>query len=197
MKQPSRWVVFLIALALWGLSPMNAGARELPVIRIGILRDGPAVRFPETREILQQEILALTAAEFDVRFPPTADLDGNWEPARIRVTLTPREAAPALGELRALVGEFANELLSCAWRQRLVAANRPVVEEVTRRALATAMGPPTLDDLANFDFTDEPFDDPLGIAVSWEEKYGKSEPAEAGAEAAEPADPPAEPKSES
>ena len=33
----------------------------------------------------------------------------------------------------------------------------------------------TLDDLEDFDFTEEPFDDPLGIAQSWEEKYGKKD----------------------
>ena len=41
---------------------------------------------------------------------------------------------------------------------------------VTTQALAGAMGAPTLDDLASFDFTEEGFDDPLGIAMSWEEK---------------------------
>jgi hypothetical protein len=35
------------------------------------------------------------------------------------------------------------------------------------------MGPPSLDDLEKFDFSAEAFDDPLGIAMSWEEKYGK------------------------
>ena len=35
------------------------------------------------------------------------------------------------------------------------------------------MGPPSLDDLASFDFSDQGFDDPLGIAMSWEEKHGK------------------------
>ena len=111
MKQPSRWVVFLIALALWGLSPMNAGARELPVIRIGILRDGPAVRFPETRAILQEEILALTTAEFDVRFPPAAHRDGNWEPARIRAALDGLLADPQVDIVVTLGAIASNEAL--------------------------------------------------------------------------------------
>ena len=51
-------------------------------------------------------------------------------------------------------------------------------------ALATgAPAEPSLDDLANFDFTEEAFDDPLGIAMSWEEKYKKKTPAEEAAEA--------------
>jgi His-Xaa-Ser system protein HxsD len=92
---------------------------------------------------------------------------------RVRVTLTPRGGAADAETARALAGEFANELLSCAWRQRVVAANRPLIEAVTSRALAAAMGPPSLDELAAFDYTDPPFDDPLGIAVPWEEKYGR------------------------
>jgi outer membrane protein TolC len=111
MKQPSRWVVFLIALALWGLSPMNADARELPVIRIGILRDGPAVRFPETRAILKEEILALTTAEFDVRFPPAADRDGNWEPADIRAALDGLLADPQVDIVVTLGAIASNEAL--------------------------------------------------------------------------------------
>jgi hypothetical protein len=37
------------------------------------------------------------------------------------------------------------------------------------------MGPPSLEDLAAYDFSDEPLEDPLGIAMSWEEKYKKKE----------------------
>ncbi len=57
------------------------------------------------------------------------------------------------------------------------------IETVTVQAIAGAMGEPSLDDLADFDFTDEALDDPLGIAQSWEEKYGRPAPAKAEAEA--------------
>lgn len=98
-------------------------------------------------------------------------------------TLTPKgEASPEA--LRAMLGEFANELLSQAWRQKIIEENRVVIETVTTQALAGAMGPPTLDDLAAFDFTEDAFDDPLGIAMSWEEKYRKKTPAEAAQEGA-------------
>ncbi len=90
----------------------------------------------------------------------------------LSVTLTPKAAA-APEALRAMVGEFANELLSQAWRQKILEENRVVIETVTTQALAGAMGPPSLDDLAAFDFSEESFDDPLGIAMSWEEKYKK------------------------
>jgi hypothetical protein len=77
------------------------------------------------------------------------------------------------GALERLTGEFANELLACAWRALIADESRAVIESATARALAGAMGAPSLDDLESFDFGDQPLEDPLGIALSWEEKYGK------------------------
>jgi His-Xaa-Ser system protein HxsD len=106
-------------------------------------------------------------------------------PERYRVLLAPKKAD---GELRAqlvrLAGEMANELLAAAYRQRLQAENRALVESVTLRAMRGALGPPeaapSLDELEGFDFSAEAFEDPLGIAMSWEEKYGKKTPPAAG-----------------
>jgi His-Xaa-Ser system protein HxsD len=75
--------------------------------------------------------------------------------------------------LRGYVGEFANELLSQAYRARILTENRALIEAVTTQALAGAMGPPSLDDLQGFDFSADGFEDPLGIATSWEDKYKK------------------------
>jgi len=86
------------------------------------------------------------------------------------VTLASKKGDATPEGLRAMVGEFANELLSQSWRQKIIEENRVILETVTTQALAGAMGAPTLDDLASFDFTEEGFDDPLGIAMSWEEK---------------------------
>ena len=106
---------------------------------------------------------------------------------RIRVTLTSKELPAAASEalddearnmrksrMHALVGELANELLACAFRHQLAQDNRVLVETVTMQAMSGAMGPPSLADLADFDFTDEALDDPLGIAQSWEEKHGRT-----------------------
>lgn len=98
-------------------------------------------------------------------------------PGRFRVTLAPKKGADE-ATLRSFVGEFANELLSCAWRYKITQENRAIVESVTMQAIAGAMGPPSLDDLMAFDFSDEGFDDPLGIAMSWEEKYKKKDKGE-------------------
>ena len=89
------------------------------------------------------------------------------------VTLTPKSTPADANALRAMTGEFANELLTQAWRQKILEENRVILETVTTQALAGAAAPPTLDDLAAFDFSEESFDDPLGIAMSWEDKYKK------------------------
>lgn len=105
----------------------------------------------------------------------------------VAVTLTDKKGTVDLEALRQMAGEFANELLTQAWRQKIVEENRVTLETVTMQALAgatTRSAPvePSLDDLASFDFTEEPFDDPLGIAMSWEEKYKKKTPVEAASE---------------
>jgi His-Xaa-Ser system protein HxsD len=96
-------------------------------------------------------------------------------PTQLRVILTPKslDDDDAQGLLRAAVGELANELVSAAWRHQITQENRAQIEAVTMQAIAGAMGPPSLDDLESFDFTEDSFEDPLGIAMTWEEKYAK------------------------
>jgi His-Xaa-Ser system protein HxsD len=108
-------------------------------------------------------------------------------PNRFKVTLSPKKPGADAAALQAMVGEFSNELLSCAWRAQITQANRAQIEAVTLRAVAGAMGPPSLSELANFDFTDAPLEDPLGIAMSWEEKYKKKDKKPEGASGPAPA----------
>jgi len=89
-----------------------------------------------------------------------------------KVTLAAKDGDDDLGSI---AGDFANELLSCAYRQRLAKESRATVEAVTFQAMAGAMGPPSLEELEDFDFSDDAFEDPLGIAQSWEEKYAKKD----------------------
>ncbi len=103
--------------------------------------------------------------------------------AQVRITLTPKSLDTGESALRDVAGELENELLSCAWRAQIVRENRAVIEAVTLKAISGAMGPPTLDELEDFDFTEEAFEDPLGIGLSWEEKYKKKGPEAAAAPA--------------
>ena len=106
--------------------------------------------------------------------------------SHIRVTLTVKQGEGGEAWARSAAGEFVNELLGCTWRAQITQQNRPIIEALTTQALAGAMGAPSLDELATFDFTEESFEDPLGIAMSWEDKYKKKDKAEAAPAASEP-----------
>lgn len=95
-------------------------------------------------------------------------------PGRVSVRLKPKANVTVASA--DLAGELENELLGQAWRRLLVDENRRLVETVTTQALAGAAGPAGLDELLEMDSDAEAFDDPLGIAMSWEEKYKKRAP---------------------
>lgn len=89
--------------------------------------------------------------------------------------------------LRALAGEFGNELLSQALRRRITKENQNILETIVSQALAGATGamvPSAFEDDEDDDDLDF-LDDPLGIAVPWEERFKKrgSAPAQPGPDA--------------
>ncbi|HTJ84661.1 MAG TPA: hypothetical protein VL400_23235 [Polyangiaceae bacterium] len=92
---------------------------------------------------------------------------GDLVKVRVRsksATVTDREAA----------GQLANELLATSLRLLLTGERRRSVEAIVTRAIGGAAGPPGLDELLEADIGEATaFDDPLGIAMSWEEKYAK------------------------
>ena len=111
-------------------------------------------------------------------------------PGRLSVRLKPKPGVTLSAE--AFAGELENELLAQSWRRMIVDENRKLIEQVTTQALSGAAGPPGLDDLLAMDLDeDTAFEDPLGIAMSWEEKYKKKEAPAVGQ--AEPSKSPSEP----
>ena len=91
---------------------------------------------------------------------------------RISVRLAPKPGSTV--SLDDMAGEFENELLGQAWRRQIVEENRQLIEQVTTQALSGAAGPPGLDDLLAMDIDEETaFEDPLGIAMTWEENCKK------------------------
>jgi len=71
--------VFLLITLPRVSRPEPSGDPALPIVRIGIVRDGPTIgRLALPGEILIREIQELTRNEFDVRFPKDKRLDGNW-----------------------------------------------------------------------------------------------------------------------
>ena len=96
-------------------------------------------------------------------------------PRVVNVRLTSRgPATPA--ELDALAGEFTNELLSQAARLRLSQATSRIREYYTAAALRAAASAPSVDDLLAELDSEELGDDPLEIAVPWEEKSADKGP---------------------
>lgn len=76
-------------------------------------------------------------------------------------------------QLKDLAGEFLNELLNYTLRINLAKYNKKIREYIVSRALFSAMEG---DETATGSFPKEGLDyekDPLGIAIPWEEKYGK------------------------
>lgn len=105
--------------------------------------------------------------------------------ARFRVRIKAKGDRPE--DTHRLAGDFENEILAQTYRRRLAAENRGYIEAITARGIAGAAGPPGLDDLLAMEIGEATaFDDPLGIAMSWEEKFAKKKPeAQAGEDAAE------------
>lgn len=115
-------------------------------------------------------------------------------PADGKLSVTLRKKPTAKLDLSSLAGEFENELLGQAWRRMISEENRELIQSVTTRAVAGASGPPGLDDLLTFESDAGAFEDPLGIAMSWEDKYKKKSPAAAEAQASENAETTAKPE---
>lgn len=103
------------------------------------------------------------------------------EAGRVTVTFRERPNREAI-DVAGMMGDFCNEVLARAWRGLVVDDNRALIEMISTRAVAGAAGPPGLDDLLALETSDATaFEDPLGIAMSWEEKYKKKAPENAGA----------------
>jgi His-Xaa-Ser system protein HxsD len=100
---------------------------------------------------------------------------------RFLVHLRGKEALDE-ASLRAMAGEFENELLAQALRHRVVKANQRIIDGITALAIGGATGgsEPSGDSMAGEpplidmqDPTEDGFlDDPNGIAVPWEAKKG-------------------------
>jgi outer membrane protein TolC/ABC-type uncharacterized transport system substrate-binding protein len=59
-------------------SSASISAAELPVVNVGMVIDGPWEGNPYVREITRNEIVILTADEFDIRFPDDYNIESDW-----------------------------------------------------------------------------------------------------------------------
>lgn len=94
-------------------------------------------------------------------------LDRCWvlldrpDAAHVRVTLAARDGGGPALDPAAAAEEFAEELVSCAWRTGIARETRQILEAATSAAHSGGDAPPSIDDLATFDFAaDGPRKDP-------------------------------------
>lgn len=100
-------------------------------------------------------------------------------PEQIRVTLTIKDALEEEGALEHLARELEGKLRDSDLFHRVADDNDVLTQAVVAQAFGfgdDASSGPSLDDLDTFDFSDDAFDDPLGIAQTWEAKHAKPKP---------------------
>ncbi len=121
----------------------------------------------------------------------------------VRVSLSPKEGTTDVA-MKAVAGDFQNELLAQALRVRIAERHEKLRETIVARALfgaapqlaegagadAPAGAQPALDPQFLPAEGDDYLEDPLGIAVPWEEKFGTPPAAPAAADVAAPASKP-------
>ncbi len=88
----------------------------------------------------------------------------------IKVRIKPKNKMSAK-QVKALHGDFMNELLYSSLRYQISKNNKKIREYVVGRAFyyPVAAPAPETDTNDNMNY----LEDPLGIAIPWEEKYGK------------------------
>ena len=136
--------------------------------------DGNMISIEVDRKIYPMEMIYGACFIFIDRCYVYLDRNGA---DKLTVTLKGKTALKA-AELEALSGEFHNELLNQALRKKISQANRRIREYIVSRALFSAEPvdevEPEFEEAAEGEIgLEEDFlDDPLQIAVPWDEKYG-------------------------
>ena len=115
------------------------------------------------------------------------------EPKKVKIYLKSRQKTDK-NALQSLAGEFVNELLHQVLRLRIAKQTGQMREMVVGRALLAAEPMGAAGDYDEFFDSADYLDDPLGIAVPWEEKYGQPEAQEENDNKENKKDPGADPK---
>ncbi|GAB6097666.1 TolC family protein [Desulfatiferula olefinivorans] len=98
-------------------------SQPLPRVGIGVVYDGPAPLFHQNRQMLIDEIIELTAGEFDVRFDEDAVVDGQWDKERIARSVAALMADPEVDILLCLGVMASAEIASYASLSKPVIAS--------------------------------------------------------------------------
>lgn len=116
-------------LILSGLLCLPFSVCGMPRITVGIVSDGETEQLTEARRLFLGEVEALTAGEFDVRFPADRQLQGNWSIADVRSALARLQddrsvdMVLALGFISSLVAATGIELKKPTFAPLVIDAN--------------------------------------------------------------------------
>jgi hypothetical protein len=94
MKNRFTKLLLLLIVAIMAFPACINAAGNKPVIRIAIIQDGPWARFPKALDSIKHEVIAITEAEFDVRFPDELTVHGDWTVGGINAVLDRQLANP-------------------------------------------------------------------------------------------------------
>jgi len=80
MIRPYPIVLMTLGALLFAASPAVLFADEIPVLRVGIIADGPVVRDESFIDLFMREIEGVTAGSYRVEFPADATVHGSGRP---------------------------------------------------------------------------------------------------------------------
>jgi len=123
------------------------------------------LKFKPNTKIYPLEVILSTAYLFIDRAYVFLQTKGD----NIEVSLKGKKKI-SLKQLEAIKGEFYNELLNCALRLKIAKRNKDIRQYIVQQALFSAASD-LVDSSPNLDADYK--DDPLGIAVPWEEQEKK------------------------
>jgi outer membrane protein TolC len=87
MKKSVIGLCLVMIFLVMGLASGLLGAEQRRVVRIGIVSDGPVIRFPNLEGLFKQEIRNIATDEFDVSFPARRNLMADGTAAGVKKNL--------------------------------------------------------------------------------------------------------------
>ena len=85
-------IVTVLGVAIFNFTPVASA--QNPAARIGIIQDGPWLRFNEAVDFMKKETISLNEAEYDISFPEKYFMHGNWSVEGIDAALDKLLDAP-------------------------------------------------------------------------------------------------------
>ena len=92
----------LLGITIILLVLLTSAAHAAKRVIIGVVTDGPIEHISWSPELFKKELLLLTQADFEVRFPAVKQLDGGWSAERISAALEQLQKDPEVDMVLAL-----------------------------------------------------------------------------------------------